>query len=71
MTADWKLLLGSLQDEPSQEVAAARGWMNYLIGRWHTSVPAAPAAPGSLPIARPPLTDADARRKAGYGPPQS
>jgi hypothetical protein len=32
-TDDWKLLLGQLKDEPSQEVAGARGWMAYLTSR--------------------------------------
>jgi hypothetical protein len=31
---DWKLLLGALDDASSQEVAAARGWMRYLIEVW-------------------------------------
>jgi hypothetical protein len=30
---DRKLLLGWLADDPSQEVAAAQGWMGYLINR--------------------------------------
>jgi hypothetical protein len=30
---DWKLLLGALDDRPSQDVAAARGWMTYVIAR--------------------------------------
>lgn len=31
--ADWKLLLAALDDEPSQDVAAAQGWMKYLLAR--------------------------------------
>jgi hypothetical protein len=30
----WKLLLGALGDSSSQDVAAARGWMRYLIEVW-------------------------------------
>lgn len=54
---DWKLLLGALADEPSQDVAGARGWMDYLIGCWHT----ASKTPGHAPPA-PTATDVQLMR---------
>lgn len=36
---DWKLLLGALADRPSQDVAAARGWMTYVIARCREVMP--------------------------------
>jgi hypothetical protein len=58
---DWKLLLGALGDAPSQDVAAARGWMLYLISRWRTVVPDPSQTPPTLPLAPPQLTAADGR----------
>jgi hypothetical protein len=49
---DWKLLLGSLPDKPSQAIAGARGWMAYLVALWHEKLPDPTRPP-------PPLSDAD------------
>lgn len=56
---DWKLLLGELDDEPSQDVASAHGWMIYLISRWRTVVPNPLQTPLNLPQAPPKPTSAD------------
>jgi hypothetical protein len=35
---DWKLSLSALDDEASEAVAAARGWMSYLIGSRNVAI---------------------------------
>jgi hypothetical protein len=60
-TEDWKLLLGELGDEPSQEVASARGWMAYLISRWRAAVPDPAQAQLALPLASRTLAPQDSQ----------
>jgi hypothetical protein len=43
---DRKVLLGDLEDEPSQDVADAQGWMDYLIQRRHD----ADGPPGAIDL---------------------